>query len=512
MSLILLPLFRFVAAMVAVSFARAQKPLAIVIHLIDATLLARLAWALARGTLVRIVLGNAPDGIGVSLVGDPVGLTFAALAWGLSVAVFLYAWKDRLRPYFYLLVHLLIGACYALAFTQDLFNAYLLFELLTLVSFLLVGYQRLPRQILASLRYLVLSSVGMSLFLLGIGVVYAHCGRLDWTYLKPLLNSTQEPWMVLAGSLLVAGIAVKAGVFTFSLWLPSAHARAMPVVSALLSGLVIKMGVLELFRLADVFPIGLALIVLGSITGLLGIVYAIKEPDIKRMLAFHTLSQIGYALIGFGAGSDLARRGALAYVVAHGLFKALLFLTVGEAAACAGGSKLKCLVDHRLDIPNGTRVAMFLATLGIVGLPPLAGYDAKAVLEDGLSSLVLRLVVILISVGTVASFAKLVPLWQGRSAIRVPLSRAWAYAWLAGAILLFWPLSLSLAPLGAALHALGVLHLAEAAGVLAVGGGLFAWLRNRRIRLPETVFRLEVSPLIILGGFFMVYALLLLGQ
>ena len=513
MPLILLPLLRFVFAILSISFARARKPFTILSHLIDAVFLSQLVLTLARGTPELITVGGAPAGIGISMIGDQIGLTFAVLAWILSVAVSAYTWQDQLRPYFFLLLNLLIGACYALSFTTDLFNAYLLFELSTLVSFLLVGYQRRPRQIWASLHYLVLSSLGMSIFLLGIGVVYAHCGCLDLAVLRTMLSASPgEPWMLLAGSLLVAGIAVKAGVFIFSLWLPSAHARAIPAVSALLSGLVIKMGVVGLFRLADVFPIHLTLIVLGAITGILGIIYAFNAYDIKKLLAFHTLSQIGYMLIGFGAATEVARLGALSYVVAHGLFKSLLFLTIGEAAARAGGSNLKVLIENKHKIPRGTRIALIIGVLGIIGLPLLAGFDAKAILEDGLPTMALRLIVILISVGTVASFAKLSPVLFSRSTCQTNRSRILAYAWLGGGIILFWPLSLLLVPPAISLHALSAPHIAEALAVIAVGGSLYLLIRKKRFQLPSEIFRLETSPLIILVGFFLVYALMALGQ
>jgi len=513
MPLILLPLLRFAFAALTISFARARKLFTILSHVIDAALLSQLAVTLVRGAPELITVGGAPTGIGISLIGDQFGLTFAILAWGLSIAVSTYTWKDRLRPYFFMLLNLLIGTCYAISFTVDLFNAYLLFELLTLVSFLLVGYQRQPRQIWASLRYLVLSSLGMSIFLLGIGVVYAHCGCLDLAVLKTMLSgSPGEPWMLLAGSLLAAGVAVKAGVFTFSLWLPSAHARAMPAVSALLSGLVIKMGVVQLFRMSGVFPIQLPLIVLGAITGILGILYAINTSDIKKLLAFHTLSQIGYILIGFGAGTELARLGALSYAVAHGLFKSLLFLSIGEAASHAGGSDLNTIIENKRNIPRGTRIALIIGVLGIIGLPPLAGFGAKAILEDGLPTTALHLIMLLISVGTVISFAKLTPLLFSRSTCRTNRSRILAYAWLGGGVILFWPLSLLLVSPAISLHALRAPHIAEALAVIAVGGALYLLIRKKPFRLPEGIFRLETSPLVILVGFFLVYALITLGR
>jgi len=513
MQLILLPLLRFVFAILTITFSKARKPLTILSHLLDALLLSQLVLLLLRGTPQAFTVGGAPVGLGIPLIGDQNGLTFAVLAWVLSVAVTSYTWQDGLRPYFFLLLNLLIGASYALSFAKDLFTAFLLLDLSTIVSFLLVGYQRRPRQIWASLHYMILSSLGMSIFLLGIGVVYAHCGTLDLSLLEALVReSAGESWVHLASALLVAGLAVKAGVFIFSLWLPSAHARAMPAVSALLSGLVIKMGVVELFRISVVFPIDLPLIVLGVITGVLGVAYALNSYDIKRLLAFSTLSQIGYILIGFGAHTDVARLGALSYEVAHGLFKALLFLTVGEAAKCAGGSHISVLTANSHQIPWGTRIAMTVAVLGIIGLPPLAGFDAKAILEDGLSSVPLHLIVLLMSVGTVMSFAKLAPVLFARSTCRTCRSHVLSYGWLAGGILLFWPLSLLLVPPNVNLHAMTFAHIAEALIVMAVGSGLYMSIRRRRFALPMEVFRMETSPLIILLGFFLVYALIALGR
>ena len=512
MPLILLPLLRFLIAILSITVSRARRPLAVAAHVADAALLAWLAVSLAHGTPVGWTLGSGSAGVGISMTGDRIGMTFAALAWGLSLAVNVYIWRDRLRPYFFLLVHLLVGACYAVSFTQDLFNAYLLFELLTLVSFLLVGYGRQPRQIWASLRYLILSSFGMTLFLFGVGTVYAHCGTLDVGALRPLVAaSAGEPWVLLSAALLTAGVSVKAGVFLFSLWLPAAHARAMPAVSALLSGVVIKMGVLELFRLADVFPLRLPLIVLGSITGILGIAYAVTAHDLKKMLAFHTLSQIGYVLIGFGADTPTARLGALAYAVAHGLFKALLFLSLGDAAAHVGGADDRTLTEHKAGIPRATRIALVVGVLGIVGLPPLAGFDAKAILEDGLPSLGPHIVVWLLSVGTVLSFGKFVPFLFARSTVRAECPRASAYGWLGGLIVAFWPVSVLMTSVPLCLAALGATHLIESFASLLVGAGLYLLVRRHTMRLPQAIFRLEESPLIILLGFFLVFALLLIG-
>jgi len=509
MELVLLPLIRFAIGALSMGVGRRSRFLAVLAHLCDAALLARIALLLARGTALDATLGGWADRVGIGFSGDLIGLPIAALIWGLAVAVSLYTWKDELRAYFYVLLHFLIGAAYAMVFTEDLFNAYVILELLTLASFLLVGYERKPRQIWASLRYLFLCSVGMSLFLLGIAVVYYHTGTLNLSALAAhVARAPAAPWIPLAAALLVGGVAVKAGIFLFSLWLPAAHARAMPAVSALLSGVVIKMGVVELFRLAGVFPLDLTFTVLGAATGLLGMLYALQTYDMKKLLAFSTLSQIGYLLIGFGAGSQASRLGALDYAVAHGLFKALLFLAVGQAVACVGSPDLRALTLNRRTIPRGTRIAIAVGILGIVGIPPFAGFAAKAVLESGVHSLFVHAMVALISVGTAASFSKLLPLLSVRSAARCRGATVSAYAWLGGGIALFLPLSATLVPrsiLSASWHWPAYL---EAGLALALGYGIHRILRGRSFRLPQRVFRVEEGTLAVVAGVLIVFSLL----
>ncbi|MGB2982678.1 MAG: proton-conducting transporter membrane subunit [Candidatus Bipolaricaulia bacterium] len=509
MELILLPLTRFLFGGLSMASGRTSRLFAVLALVADAALLARLIFGLVEGSPSLLVLGGWGQGLGIAFVGDRIALTFASLTWGLGVAVVLYTWKDSLRPYFFMLLHLLIGASYAMALTRDLFNAYVILELLTLASFLLVGYERRPRQIWASLRYLVLCSLGMSLFLLGIAVVYYHTQTLDLATLAArIATDPSAPWVRLAAALLVGGVTVKAGVFVFSLWLPAAHARAMPAVSALLSGVVIKMGIVALFRLSQVFPLSLTFTVLGFTTAFLGILYAIQTHDAKRLLAFSTLSQIGYLLIGFGAGTEAARIGALNYAVAHGLFKALLFLAVGEAARIVGGSDVRMLVSSRRLIPGATRAALIVGVLGIVGIPPLAGFTAKTILESSIHPTLLHAAVGLISVGTAAAFAKLIPLLVGRSSGHIEWNRALAFAWLGGAVVLFLPLSVFVVPrslLSATWHWPAYV---EAGSAILIGVILHRFLRKRRFRLPQSIFRIEEGTLVILAGFLLIYALL----
>lgn len=510
MELILLPLVSFLAAGATIALRRWSRALALPALAAQVALLLRLGLSVRAAGPVTLQLGGWERGFGITFVGDRIGLTFAALILALDVAVILYTWRQELRPYFFMLLHILVGSGLAMVFTKDLFNAYVILELLTLSSFLLVGYERHPRQIWASLRYLILCSLGMSLFLLGVAVVYYHTGSLNIPEIAAhVARIPNAPWIPLAAALLVGGVAVKAGVLLFSLWLPAAHARAMPAVSALLSGVVIKMGVVELFRLTEIFPLELTFTVLGLATGVLGIVYAVQTNDIKRLLAFSTLSQIGYLLIGFGAGSEAARLGVLDYAVAHGLFKALLFLAAGEAARAVRSSNLRELLLRRDAIPRGARIALLIGVAGIIGLPPFAGFAAKSLLESGIHPALLHAAVAVISVGTAASFAKLLPLFGFRATSSCcSWSHVAAYAWLGGAVILFLPASATVIPRSVLSATWQWPAYLEALAAIALGLGIHAAVRNRPFRLPFRIFRIEEGTLVILAGFFLVYALL----
>ena len=513
MIIALLPLGHFLFAGLSLAWERGTRGVMLLSLLLDAALVGVLFGHLAGGRTLYMVFGGWGRELGVELAADRFSLVFALLILLLGGAVAAYQWRKRLRPYFYMLLHLLFGSVFALLFARDLFNIYVIMELLTLTSFLLVGYEKRADQIWASLKYLILASLGMGVYLLGAAMVYYHTGTLNLTVLSsmPLNGLEGARWIVLASSLLVSGVAVKAGIFVFSLWLPAAHATASPAISALLSGLVIKMGVVVLLRLAFIFPLALSLEVLSAITGLLGVIYAIYTYDLKKMLAFHTLSQIGYLVLGIGIGSEIEIAGSIEYAVGHGLFKGLLFLAAGAAVRAVGREDIPGLIAGRSRIPTATRIGLLVGTAGIMGVPPLAGFCGKTLLSNGADSLMIQTILVLLSIGTVISFAKLIPLFRPERGPSSPWPEKAAYLILGAPILLFLPLSRLFLSASQWHQSFGVLPLVES--LLVVGAGLLAHrvLRKYPLRLPKKIFHLEEAVLTILAGFFLVFVLVWLG-
>jgi len=509
MILAVLPLSRFVLGLLCHLSERKARLLAVVGWCISAALTVLLILETRDGSTITVGLGGWPADLGIVLRFDAVSAAVCPLVLLLELAAILYVRKDAPRPLFYALLQFLLGAVFALLLSQDLFNEYVILELLTLVGFLLVGYDRRPAQVWASLKYLVLASVGMGFFLVGVAVVYRHTGTLNLGLLAGILaDQPDAPWVVLAATLLTAGVAVKAGLFGFSQWLPAAHSAAPPAVSALLSGLVIKMGIVVILRLSQVFPLGATLQLLGAATALLGVVYAAYARNLKRMLAFSTLSQIGYLALGLAIGTPQALAGVLDYAIAHGLFKGLLFLAAGEASRAVGSGRFDDLVSKRAAIPNATVGALLVGTLGIVGLPPLAGFGAKAVLLGSHPNVFVATILVLTSIGTAFAFAKLLPLFRFRRAASCPSDRIAAYAVLALPILFFVPLTGVTLPslqLGSGLRPLLVV---ESVGAIAIGVLLHRLSARRTPRLPRRIFFLEEAVLAILIGLLLVYLFL----
>ena len=508
MLLVLIPIVHLLGALLCLIGDRAARAVARVSWAVSAGLVVAVSVAVTRAGELTVRVGGWPTRMGVELACDQVSLAFLALLTILHGSVLAYEWGTRRRRSFYVLVSVLVGAAAAFTLSRDLFNMYVLLELLTLASYLLVGHARRPEQLWASLKYLVLASFGMGLFLMGAAVIYAHLGTMNLPAIGEGLRAAGDaPWARLAAALLVTGIGVKSGIFVLSLWLPAAHAVAPSSISALLSGVVVKMGVLGLLRFAEILPVHDALLVLGVLTGLLGIGFALFERDLKRMLAYSTLSQIGYALVAFSVGTRAGALAGDAYLAAHGLFKATLFLAAGTAIRATGETAVDRIAAARQKIPRAAGVALAVGTLGIVGLPPLAGFWAKElILTAGGGALVSTMVVVL-GVGTAAPFARIIPLLRLGRAGGVRVGERVALAALSlgvvafGGSVVWWR--------GGYGPALGQLALeaARAVAVAATGALAYALLKRSRVRLRCVRFFLEEATLIVLVVFFVVFAL-----
>jgi multicomponent Na+:H+ antiporter subunit D len=345
---------------------------------------------LASGPLTAHVGGwVAPYGIALRF--DRLGAWAAPLA-GFFALVLPFAWRylegtiPRERwAAFYALMLLNLGGLIGFSLTADLFNLFLAMEVVSISSYALVAVAGKGTAAWAALKYLLLGAVSSLLVLFAVALLFALTGSLNMVDVAARLAAGEPSRAAtLALASLAVAFAVKAALFPLHVWLPDAHAIAPSPVSAVLSGLVVKIGIVGLARVMQLAAgSGIALdvfrellLLLGAIAIVMGAFLAIFQDDIKLMLAYSTISNVGYIVLGLGLGAPLAVAGALVHVFNHALIKVTLFLAAGSIIHQTGLRTLTELRGVARTLPQ-TCAAMALGAIAIVGLPPTAGFITK---------------------------------------------------------------------------------------------------------------------------------------
>jgi len=331
----------------------------------------------------------------VALRTDGLSLLMSALVLMLSIMVMLfsgpYLRDEDGQEKFYAALVAMTGAIIGLASTADLFNLWIWFEAMAISSYMLVTFHKNePLALEAGVKYLVQSSTGSAMVLLGIALVLGVTGSMDLAVIAS--RAVSSPDLLVAGALFLIGFGVKAALVPMHTWLPDAHSQAPSGISAMLSGVVIEAGLVAMLRALAALTgtsasWGILLMVFGAVNMLLGNLMALRQKQVKRMLAFSSLSHMGYILIGLGiavyAGEIAGARGAAFHVFNHGLMKGLAFLAAGSllyAVHLARDDHAPLLIDdlqgaaHRYPLPA---LALSVALLALGGLPPLAGFMSK---------------------------------------------------------------------------------------------------------------------------------------
>lgn len=346
-------------------------------------------WTPVRGQVLGIAFGADPFGLLVALTVAAIGgllliYTLSELG-GLG--------KRELGAYaclFQMLLAALIGA----ALTADLFDLFVWFQVAALSSYGLTGFfLERPIALEAAFKILVLTTIAGFTVFIGAGLLYSGHGALSLAQLHDALTVQAG---ISAGvldtaalALLIAGFATKGGLVPFHGWLADAHTAAPGPVSALFSGLMVNLGLIGIARLAlQVFP-GAHLPILGVLmsvgltSAVLGAAMALAQDDLKRLLAYDTVSQMGVITVGFATGNAAGVSGAVYHLVNHALFKSLLFLCAGAVVHRTGITSLKDLGGLARRQPALT-AAFLVGTASIAGVPPFNGYVSLGLIHQGL--------------------------------------------------------------------------------------------------------------------------------
>jgi multicomponent Na+:H+ antiporter subunit D len=258
-------------------------------------------------------------------------------------------------------------------------------EIALLAALALVAYGGRAHEFEASFKYAIMASISASLILIGIAVVYSSTSSLALATISRSLAG-QSPLLVLwVGGLFMAGFGLKSAVMPFHAWLPDAHSSAPAPISAMLSGVLIKtLGVYALVRLfynvMGAPPLFLHMfLVLGAVSIILGNILAVGQWDFKRLLAYSSIGQVGYILLGLGLNTALGIAGAVFHLINHAVFKSLLFYDAGAVETALGTRDLREMgnISKRLPVTSGTSM---VASLAISGIPPFNGFFSKLVI------------------------------------------------------------------------------------------------------------------------------------
>jgi len=340
-------------------------------------------------------LGGWPAPFGITLIADRFGAIMLLISTIMILVVLVYALgqlddEREFRLHFHP-VYLVLSAGIAASFlTGDLFNLFVAFEVMLIASYVLITLGANRGQVRAGMTYVVINLLASTLFVATVALIYAATGTVNLAHLAVRLAELPDGLRTAFGYLLLVVFGVKAGIFPLFFWLPDSYPTAPAPVTALFAGLLTKVGVYTLIRTQTLlFPHdgapSLVILVIAGLTMLIGVLGAIAQNDIKRILSFHIISQIGYMIFGLGLFTLAGIAGAVYYIVHHIVVKTSLFLVGGMVETGSGSGSLRHLggIARRAPVLG---LLFLTAAFSLAGLPPFSGFVAKlALVQEGLN-------------------------------------------------------------------------------------------------------------------------------
>jgi multicomponent Na+:H+ antiporter subunit D len=353
-----------------------------------------IAWRVWHEGALDYELGGWTSPWGIAYHIDFLGSFVLLAVTGIAATVISYARlsvereiPERRRHYFYASLLLCMAGLLGITVTGDVFNLFVFLEISSLSAYALIGMGRDRRALTAAFQYLVMGTIGASFILIGIGFMYMMTGTLNMADLAVRLPEVSDTRTIRAGfAFLTIGIGLKLALFPLHLWLPNVYAYAPSVVSAFLAGTATKVAVYAMLRIMlGIFgvqfsllevPLNALLLGLGSVGVISASLVAVFQRDIKRMLAYSSVAQVGYMVLGIGLASTDGVSASILHIFNHALMKGALFLAIGAVMYRLGSVQIRDLAGLGRRMPL-TTAAIVGAGLSLIGVPGTVGFVSK---------------------------------------------------------------------------------------------------------------------------------------
>lgn len=360
------------------------------------------------------VFGGWNPLFGISFYVDHVSLIFIGLTLLMWSVILLFTFKKHRDDHMYLFFLMFLqGIFLGLLQTNDLFNFFVFLELITVLVTIMISFNKNGPAYRAGIYYLLINTLGAMLILIGIIVIYYVYGSINILEVSKVIGEHSGSNLVkFSYVMMLTGVSIKAAFVPLYAWLPRAHSVAQTSVSALLSGLIVKLSLYAfirlhhgLFALAD-YQTGQFFFYVGAVTGFIGVVFALTQKDLKQILAYHTVSQIGLMMMGLSSSNDISFSGGFLHILNHAFFKSLLFLAAGQIIIAYKTKKVYDIRGVFKTMPV-TSILLIVGMLSISGMPFFSGYASKSMIKYAFKDNMLHMFIYtLINIGTTASFIK----------------------------------------------------------------------------------------------------------
>jgi multicomponent Na+:H+ antiporter subunit D len=413
-----LPIFGAALAFLLLRQERAQRIVTISVLSLTLALEALLLVSVWEGGTAAVMIGGWAPPFGITMVVDQFSSLMLVVSTTVSLAVLVYATgqgmadgdKDGPISVFHPSYMILVAGVSNAFLSGDLFNLYVGFEILLTASYVLMTMGGTGPRIRAGVTYVVVSVVSSLLFLVAIAMVYSATGTVNMADLAVKLGDLDPGMQTLLHSMLLVGFGIKAAVFPLSFWLPDSYPTAPAPVTAVFAGLLTKVGVYAIVRTETLlFPgetLNVPLMVVALATMVVGILGALAQTDIKRLLSFTLVSHIGYMVFGVALSSVLGLAAAVYYVAHHITVQTSLFLVAGLIERRGGSSNTDRLAGLAKLSPL-LALLYFLPAMNLSGIPPFSGFLGKLGLLQAGVQLGTPLALVLVAAGVVVSLLTL---------------------------------------------------------------------------------------------------------